>query len=279
LNILIVGAGKLGSKLADHFNSNGHNVWGWRRNPPASSSNNITFESVDISQEITVLPKSLFDLVFYMVAPVTYEEKSYKESYPLGVKNTIDWLKKNNLNPKFVFISSTGVYGQTNGESVDEKSIVSSDSISGKYLLDAEDEVANSGLVSCCVRFGGIYDESRLGAFSGCYFKTFPKEQENCYLNLIHSEDCVGVLSLLSKVDVLDRCYLGVDDLPSTRGDIYKWFVNKNVELPIKKRALGLGRKKNISYVNKKCLNNKIKSLGYTFKYPSFKVGLKIFQK
>ena len=195
MNILIVGAGKLGVKLAHYFKMKNNSVWGWKRSKVIDNNLDfINFDSVDVSKNITIEPSVSLDLVFYMVAPSLYDEKSYNNSYYLGVKNTISWLEKNQLNPKFIFISSTGVYGQKKGEDVDENSEVSSESISGKYLLKGEEEVYKSNLDSCSVRFGGIYDESRLGAFYGCYFKSFSKQQEKCYLNLIHSEDCVGVL-------------------------------------------------------------------------------------
>jgi len=95
-----------------------------------------------------------------------------------------------------IFISSTSVYGDHNGE-VTEKTDTSPDTESGKAIVTAENLLQNcKGFTTTVIRFGGLIGPGR---DPGRFFagKTaIPNGQAP--VNLIHLADCIGItLSIL----------------------------------------------------------------------------------
>ncbi|MCX2486781.1 SDR family oxidoreductase [Pedobacter sp. MR2016-24] len=95
-----------------------------------------------------------------------------------------------------IFISSTSVYGDHNGE-VTEETATSPDTESGKAIANAESLLTNyKGFTTTVIRFGGLIGPGR---DPGRFFagKTeIPNGQAP--VNLIHLTDCIGItLSIL----------------------------------------------------------------------------------
>jgi nucleoside-diphosphate-sugar epimerase len=64
-----------------------------------------------------------FDTVFYIVTPDTYEDAAYASAFVCGTENLLRALCSEGARPgRLIFVSSTSVYGQSQGEWVDEAS-------------------------------------------------------------------------------------------------------------------------------------------------------------
>ena len=92
---------------------------------------------------------------------------------------------------KVIFVGSTGVYGENQGV-VDEFSRPLPSSKRGENLLAAEKIIRELGDKVTIVRFGGLVGGNRHPAFS--LSGRMERKVEKGPINLIHKEDCVGII-------------------------------------------------------------------------------------
>lgn len=91
--------------------------------------------------------------------------------------------------PRFVYVSSTSVYGQTEGEEVDESATAEPQEESGKVTLEAE-QLLRARLPSAVIlRFSGIYGPDRLMRRQAIKSGEPIVGDAEKWLNLIHVED------------------------------------------------------------------------------------------
>jgi nucleoside-diphosphate-sugar epimerase len=170
-----------------------------------------------------------------------------------------------------LFVSSSGVYGQQQGEWVDETSSADAQGYSGRIMLQAENLALSSGLPASVVRLTGIYGPGRewlLGQVrQGYRVATEPP----LYGNRIHADDAAGLLAYLLQADALgvalDDCYIGVDDEPAPLHEVVAWL----------REQLGVSHWAAESTVrragSKRCSNARAKALGWTPRYASYREG------
>jgi len=92
------------------------------------------------------------------------------------------------------------------------------------------------------------------------------------YINLIHLDDIVtGVILLLEKGKT-GEVYLGVDDKPVKRRE-YFTEISEMMEASAPSFKTGEDESFLTGRSNKQCRNQKLKSLGYEFKYSTFREG------
>ena len=79
--------------------------------------------------------------------------------YVEGLANVLDALGEPG---RFVYVSSTGVYAQRDGEAVDETAATEPESESGRVVLEAERLLRARRPAAVILRFAGIYGPGRL---------------------------------------------------------------------------------------------------------------------
>lgn len=179
---------------------------------------------------------------------------------------------------RFLYVSSSSVYGQQNGEWVDEDALCEPTQPGGQLCLEAERLVhamfpgAGAAVV---LRFAGLYGPGRLlsrieALRAGLSLSGSPE----AWLNLIHVDD--GTASVIAAAETItpSPCYLVCDDEPTSRGDYYRClaeFVGAPVptfdELTPSKRGSG--------GLNKRCRNTCLHAeLLPTLRYPTYREGL-----
>lgn len=271
-NILIVGCGDIGCQLGSILSEQNHTVFGLRRNIEELPEK-ITPIQADLAFALPELPKEI-DYVFYIASASKYKDSAYYQAYVLGVKHTLQALKNHNIK-RFIFISSSSVFGQSDGEKVDENSPTSDLNFSTKRLLEGEELALNSNIPSTVVRFGGIYGPGRthlidlvLNGKAHC--------MEDVWSNRIHSADCAGMLAFLLEKDIekpnsLESIYIGVDSNPTLSCEVYDWLSEQlcvpDVEHIEPKESSRQMRS------NKRLSNARIVNLGYEFIYPDYQAG------
>jgi nucleoside-diphosphate-sugar epimerase len=116
---------------------------------------------------------------------------SEKENFVSKIKKVISFIEKSTVE-NVLFISSTSVYGEDNLV-VTEETKLNPDTESGKQLVQAEQILLNnSNFKTTILRFGGLIGEDRhpVKFLAG---KT-NLENPNAPINLIHQEDCIGII-------------------------------------------------------------------------------------
>lgn len=274
MNILIVGCGYVGSKLASYLIADGHNVTALRRQVDGLPDGvNAVAADIFKPETLTALTQE-FDYVFYTIGAKEHSDKAYYAAYVKGLGNVIKCLQKTSKNLKrFFYISSSSVYAQTHGEWLNEESETYPEEFAGKRLLEGEDLILDSGLPATVVRFAGIYGPTRTRLIravkSGSLEVTI---DDKAFTNRIHRDDCAGLLRHLMSVSPLKTMYIGVDDEPCKKVAVYRWIAN---ELGVKLRYEEGFESSEPKNKNKRLKNNRVTATGFKFKYSNFREGYK----
>lgn len=141
------------------------------------------------------------------------------EVYVDGLRSTIAALPA--TIKRFIYISSTGVYGQTDGEWIDETSPCKPTRDGGKACLAAEEVLQNSrfGDRAVILRLAGIYGRDRVPRKADLLSnKSFPTDG---HLNLIHVEDAAATVLAAESLAPLPSLYVVSDGTPVLRADYY----------------------------------------------------------
>ena len=274
--ILIIGCGSIGTQLAKVLMTKGHQVVGFKRNPPVNEvATGIVYFKADISSSASLKALSLdFDFVYFIVSPDGRNQESYEAIYNLGINNLLAHFSQAEKPPQWFFISSTSVYGQTQGEWVDESSPSYPENITSQLIRSAEQRLMDLNANHVIVRFSGIYGPGREYLLRMAKQVPAPDIQQTppYYTNRIHQTDCVGVLVFLLECRLagkaLKSCYVASDDDPATTWEVMSWLAERmNTSLPSPKVM------QPEADMNKRCNNQRLKALGYQFSYPSYKEG------
>ena len=282
MRVLIVGCGYVGLPLGAELVRQGHEVFGLRRSTSADDelkAAGITPLSADITlpETLTKLPRD-FDWVVNCAASGGGSADDYRQLYLQGTRNLIEWLVT--APPKkFVYTSSTSVYGQNDGSLVKENSPTEPQADTAKVLVETEKVLLEAALQknipAVILRVAGIYGPDR-----GHWFKQFLKDEARIegkgdrFLNMIHRDDLVGAVIAVLKSGRLGEVYNAVDDEPVSQLKFFEWLA-ASLDKPMPPAVpedVEVNRKRGVT--NKKVSNRRLKmELGYQFKYPTFRQG------
>src|SRR5437870_10937123 len=199
MRVLIVGCGYVGLPLGTELVRQGHEVFGMRRS--ASSDAYLAAAGIkpltgDITrpEALAKLP-AIYDWVVNCVSSAHGGVDDYLAVYLHGTRNLIEWLSPAPPQ-KFVYTSSTGVYGQTDGSWVEETSPTEPAADTAKVLVQTEKLLRESApkFPAVVLRVAGIYGPDR-GYWLQQYLKNEAKLEGKGerILNMIHRDDLVGV--------------------------------------------------------------------------------------
>jgi nucleoside-diphosphate-sugar epimerase len=138
-------------------------------------------------------------------------------------------------------------------------------------MLEAEQVALNSGIPASIVRLTGIYGPGREWLLTQVRQGYRVAIDPPLYGNRIHADDAAGLLAFLlrhvEKGGSLDSVYIGVDDAPAPLAEVVDWL----------REYLGVTEWSEDASVrragSKQCSNARIKALGWTPTYPSFREG------
>lgn len=271
--ILIAGCGAVGSRLGLMLTADGHEVWGLRRQAAALPAP-LRPLSADLRDRASLhrLPEGL-DYIFYTASAGRFDEAAYRAAYVDGLRNLIEALHGGGQQPRrIVFTSSTGVYGQTDGEWVDEDSPTEPPGFSGRCLLEGERVLLAGPYPASVVRLAGLY-----GPEPGRLIDLVRQGQAVCpsgpprYTNRIHRDDAAGALRHLMAVETPASIYVGVDNEPTELGTVYRWLATR---LGVPEPRVGSdGEGLRPQGGNKRCRNRRLLATGFVLRYPTFREG------
>jgi nucleoside-diphosphate-sugar epimerase len=272
-SVLIAGCGDVGGRLATQLLASGWEVHGLRRDISRLPEGVIGVAGDLFNEDCPATwPVGAVDYLVYCAAATDHDEAGYRAAYVQGLQHVLEWLNDYGQAPKrLLFVSSSSVYGQQNGEWIDETSPTQAAGYSGRVMLEAEQVALNSGIPASLVRLTGIYGPGREWLLSQVRQGYRVAIEPPLYANRIHVDDAAGLLAFLllraERGEALDDCYIGVDDAPAPLADVVGWL----------REYLGVTEWSEDASVrrtgSKRCSNARAKALGWTPRYPSFREG------
>jgi len=260
-DLIVVGLGDLGSRVADECHKNGLNVLGIRRQ---KTSMPYATQALDIhSEQLEILNLKCRCLLFSVAADSRTDE-SYQKTYLSGLKRVLTWIKADTV----INISSTRVFAPTTEYWITEDSPRNPADTGGEILSQAA-ALLQTG--SCNLYLGGIYGPGRNRLI------TMAKQGYWCQpgnkTNRIHIADAVGIschlINMAANNRFLPSSIMGVDGQAADQANVLSWLRNElstpaNKEHEIKVTSSG-----------KRCKSIELDNLGYRFIYPDFEHGYK----
>ena len=269
--VLIAGCGRLGVALGAELSARGDEVYGLRRSA-APLPHGLRALQGDLARAVgvPVLPPRL-DAVVYAAAADSPDELAYRRAYADGPRHLLAALEEQRQDPqRLVFVSSTAVYGQQQGEWVDEDSPTEPASFRGRILLEGEELVASGPYPAVVVRLAGIYGPGRtwlVDAVRARRLSTRPQVPP-VYTNRIHEADCASLLAHLLALEHPLPVYIGCDDEPAPRSEVAAWIAQRlGLDLS------GVEPAPMPAEDSKRCRNIRLKASGYRLRYPTFREG------
>ena len=278
---LIVGCGYLGHRVGRRWLRQGHVVHVMTRSEQNAEGFReegfvpVVGDVVDWSRP-SQLP--IFDQTLYAVGFDRSASHDKRTVYVNGLANVLDQL--GDSAGQFLYVSSTSVYGQTDGAWVDEESETTPQAESGLICLDAESTVWDASgryekLQANVLRFAGIYGPGRLLRRID-QMKSAERIGGNpdSYLNLIHVDDGARVLDAAIEEFQDGRRWLVCDGEPLTRREYYRTLADL-LQTPEPEFDPSMGARSSTLGLNKRCSNSRVvNELQVAFEYPDARAGL-----
>lgn len=276
---LIFGCGYLGRRIAEAWLARGDDVRALTRSE--HNANELEATGIrpivgDVTQpeSLTGLPES--NTVLHAVGFDRSAGPTKRAVYVDGLRNVLSAVE--GRCGRFIHISSTSVYGQQDGEEIDETSPAEAPHEAGTICRDAEQLVtefaAAKGISTAILRLSGIYGPgrllSRVEAIRDGLKLPGPAD---AWLNLIHVDDAAAVIFEAAAQATVAPLYLVSDDQPVRRREYYE-LLAQLIDAPVPefdadavaRHTRGLG---------KRCRNSLMKSdLRVVIRFPSIQTGL-----
>ncbi|RKF15777.1 SDR family NAD(P)-dependent oxidoreductase [Alginatibacterium sediminis] len=260
--ISIVGCGWLGLALAKELIANNYNV---RGSSTTIEQLPILLEAGIDAHQLLLSPqlessnaKRLLDCDILLINVPPGRKRNDAQFHIQQIQALLAELPKKNL-PKILFISSTSVYANDVGM-VTEQSPLSANTQSGIALSFIERELLPDYAGSWSVlRLSGLIGPQRK---PGRFFATRALKDPDAVVNLIHRDDCIGIILALIERDVWGESWNACSDKHPNKLEFYNAAA----------AAMGIAPP-NVDaqlHSNTKIIDNRAikRALNYQFKYP-----------
>ena len=224
---LIIGCGYLGRRAARAWQERGDAVWALTRSTRHASE--LASEGVrpilgDVLDSVSLRLLPTVDTVLCAVGYDRSAAPSKREVYVDGLRNVLRALSPQV--DRLISVSSTSVYGQSQGEWVDEASPCMPTSEGGEICLSAEKVARDSfvGRGGCSIlRLAGLYGPGRLAARRAALMSGRPIDANpDGWINLIHVDDARDVILASADRPAPIDTLLVSDGHPQLRRDYYQ---------------------------------------------------------
>lgn len=270
--VLIIGCGDVGSRVGARLVERGAAVWGMRRSSAALPSG-VQRVQADVTDpaSLETMPRDLTAVV-YAVSAGAFDDEAYRQAYVEGPRHVTSILRARGERPRFVMVSSTGVYGDHGGGWVDESTETAPSTFSAHRLVEGETTLLESGLPASVLRFGGIYGRDRM-----LFVDSLRRGTADCvetppeWINLIHADDGAAAAVHVLGLEEPETVYLVVDSEPVARCELLRWVAERVGASPPQIVASRPRRRG-----NKRCSNARLLASGFQPDYPTFREGFAV---
>ena len=191
-SLLIIGCGSIGQSIAAQASDvDALTVFGASRSPRVNAGIQMhSADYTDASSMRLLLEECRAESLLMTLTPADYSEQGYRSRYLEGTRNVLSAIR---YRPRRIFfVSSTSVYGQNDGSTVDETSPTNPDGFSGQTMLQCEQTLSDSGLPFTSIRFGGIYGPDSTRLIDKVRARDFSAGEH--FTNRIHRYDCAALI-------------------------------------------------------------------------------------
>ena len=282
--VVILGCGYVGLELARQLIERGHEVVGVRRSDEglrAVEATGATAVRADVTDpdSLDAIPDA--DSVVFAASSGGRGAEAAREVYVDGLRTAVDAFgERDDVPDRFVYTSSTGVYGDHDGDWVDETTPLEPTTEKTRVLVEAEriarERTAEYGIHGQVARFAGLYGPERYRLE-----RYLEGPVTAGYLNMIHRDDAAGAVDHLLSGGLDEAVALVVDDEPVDKHAFADWLADEcGVERPPKRSkaerlddpGLSATARRRI-LTSKRCSNDRLEASGYEFRYPTFREG------
>ena len=220
-----------------------------------------------------------------------------EEQHVQGLENLQHAINQINFDCRWIYLSTTGVFADgIPGALCDELSPVAPSRPGSRAALAAESWFTKSTLPHVILRPCGIYGPNRIPNLAAIRNGELLEIDPDSILNLIHVDDLVEVVDMVSKDTLRHSLYCVCDGNSPTRGDYYRWiaqhmnwpdprFTTPHTTIPVTDSSTtknqpinpieALHKPRKRSAGNKRVDIARLKNdYSISFRYPSFKEGL-----
>ena len=277
---LVFGCGFLGLPVAEAWSANGDEVFGMTRKQERFAE----LEAIgirpllgDITKPETLHGLPVVDTVLVAVGMDRSSYSDIRQVYVHGLQNILDALPAEIGH--LMYVSSTGVYGDSAGRWVDEQTEPIPLRDGGKACLAAEQMIKASPFQDrfTILRFAGLYGNSRIPMQAVIADRQWGRLSPTGFLNLIHVEDGVRILLAVAKQKPFGETFLVSDGNPVCRKDYYEATAEYVGCGPIvwPEPSSSDGESLLRLRSDKRISNVKLRQwLDFEFQYPNFQAGL-----
>ncbi len=266
--VLIVGCGDLGLAIADLL-AERHAVFGLRRQASAGQPN-ITMLQGDVTAPASLQALHTLnpELIVYCVAADEQTDAAYQAQYVTGLAHVLATQRENRALRRVFFISSTRVYGQDEGEWLDESTPASPIDFAGQRLLEAEQLLQGLPCGATALRLSGLYGPGRFRMINMVMNQAWPPQ--NSWSNRIHRDDAAAFTAFLMEQVLagqgLAPCYIVSDDGPAPIYEVLTYLAEQmQLAQPENWQQAAEGGKR---------LNSSLmQASGFKLRYPDYQAG------
>lgn len=264
---LIFGCGYLGRRVAARWLTAGYKVAALtRRNADALLATGIEPISGDVLDTASLRSIPAAATVLYAIGMDRSAGKSMREVYVTGLANVLDTLPAGG---RFVYVSSTSVYAQSQGEFVTESDPTEPTEEAGCVVLEAEQLLRSRRPDAIILRFAGIYGPDRLLRKQPTLTGQPLIGDAEKWLNLVHVADGAGAVLRAESDGVPGETYNVSDGTPVSRRDFYT-LLAELLRAPEAK----FDQRPEPGTPNRRIDNTKFRTLGWAPTFASYREGL-----
>lgn len=281
MRVGIFGCGYIGLALGKQLIECGYEVFGIRRSTEglaAVKRAGLNPIQADITDKSTLSKIPAINVIVFAASPTERGHDAAKAVYDVGVANVCAFATSRIDDvDRILYTSSTGVYGDHNGAWISEETPIDPTRPRARLIAEAENRVRSVPIDSTIVRFAGLYGPNRYRLD-----RYLDGPVTAGILNMIHRDDAAGsIRHLIESEFARNEIILAVDDEPVSKWRFADWLAAHARTHPPRKitveERLSDGKlPKSVVHriqSRKRCSNDKLRSLGYDFEYPTFREG------
>lgn len=268
MRIAIIGAGFVGRPLCGLLEKSGHEVFAVTR---SGSDGALACDVSDADSVAALAEKSgQIDVVVHCASSGRGgdREARYRAVYLEGSRNILKVMQPQ----RFVFVSSSSVYGQIDGSLIDETAVTEPSTATSRVLLEAERVVLEAG--GSVARLAGIYGPGRSYLLKKYLLGTAQIDGDSAdaqgrWINQIHRDDAAAALAYLIENDAAAGIYNVADSAPLLQRACYEEFgrrFDRGDLPPVAPADTGKAR----GWSDKRVSNAKLLATGWQPQYPSY---------
>ena len=281
--VAILGCGYVGLELGRQLQAD-HDVVGVRRSTAGLDAIEAAgFDAVeaDVTDDDSLSAVPDVDWLVFAASSGGRGAEAARKVYVDGLETAVDhFWSREDAPDRLVYTSSTGVYGDHDGDWVDEETPLDPQTEKTEVLAEAErvarERPAEYGGHGAVARFAGLYGPERYRLE-----RYLEGPVTAGYLNMVHRDDAAGAVRFMLEENCRDEVVLVVDDEPVEKWAFADWLAEQcEVPFPPKQTTeerlddpeLSATAKRRIQ-TSKRCSNQRLRELGYESAYPTFRVG------